>query len=176
VSYFPNNDDLKTAGAWTALVLAMATIIALASPAPAQVLPIPGPYQVSEPAPTDPLDAELVIVHDNNGGIVADFLKLRDEWTLAGAEVQISGYCASACTLFLGVPDVCVEPGTRLMFHAPFFWPMEGVKVYNTFMTLAFMTEYPPAIQQWIVSKGGLGPDWIVLEGSELLDLVPLCD
>ena len=156
----PNN-----AGVWAITALVLAFLLASTVPTPAD-----------EPRPVDPLDAELVIVHDNNGGIAADFLKLRDEWTLAGAEVQISGYCASACTLFLGVPDVCVEPGTRLMFHAPFFWPMEGVKVYNTFVTLAFMTEYPPAIQQWIVSKGGLGPDWIVLEGSELLDLVPLCD
>lgn len=156
----PNN-----AGAWSITALVLAFLLAFTIPTPAD-----------EPRPVDPVRPEVALVHDNGGGIVGDFLEVRDQWIAAGTKVRISGYCASACTLFLGVPDVCVEPDARLLFHAPFFMPLENVRVYNSFMTVLFTAEYPPAIQQWIVSKGGLGPDWIILEGSELLDLVPLCD
>jgi len=31
---------------------------------------------------------------------------------------RIQGHCRSACTLFLAIRNVCIEPGATLLFHA----------------------------------------------------------
>ncbi len=35
-----------------------------------------------------------------------------------GELFRITGHCQSACTMFLAIRNVCVEPGARLLFHA----------------------------------------------------------
>lgn len=37
---------------------------------------------------------------------------------LLGREIRISGTCISACTIYLGARNVCVEPDAVLWFHA----------------------------------------------------------
>ena len=48
-----------------------------------------------------------------------------EEWRSAasggaftGERFRITGHCQSACTMFLAVRSVCIEPSARLLFHA----------------------------------------------------------
>jgi hypothetical protein len=36
----------------------------------------------------------------------------------SGELFRIQGVCKSACTMFLSIRNVCVEPGAQLMFHS----------------------------------------------------------
>ncbi|RWM84321.1 hypothetical protein [Mesorhizobium sp.] len=119
---------------------------------------------------------ESVVVENNHGGVIVEFEQLRDELREIGAKVYIKGYCASACTLFTTLPNICVHPDTKLGFHAPYF-NVDGIlRVYNANLTTEFFAKYPPKIQKWLKAHGGLGHDVIWLKGRALTRMFPLCE
>jgi hypothetical protein len=61
-------------------------------------------------------DPPLIIQYDG-GGFVGE--RAREILNLTDTEVRILGLCASACTMYLGLPNVCVSPNARLVFHGP---------------------------------------------------------
>jgi hypothetical protein len=52
------------------------------------------------------------------GGWFADFDPIVRQYNASGERFRIRGHCQSACTLFLGIRNVCVERDARLLFHA----------------------------------------------------------
>lgn len=54
------------------------------------------------------------------GGFYLERITEMAEITLSDQTIEIRGTCASACTLYLGMPDrTCVHPRARLGFHGP---------------------------------------------------------
>jgi hypothetical protein len=53
-----------------------------------------------------------------NGGWFEQFDPIVQRYNQSGELFRIEGHCQSACTLFLGIKNVCVEPTARLLFHA----------------------------------------------------------
>jgi len=47
-----------------------------------------------------------------------EFHQDRDELARTGQLFKIEGHCQSACTLFLKLKNVCIEPSAELLFHA----------------------------------------------------------
>jgi hypothetical protein len=52
------------------------------------------------------------------GGPSARFDPIVNQYNQSGELFRIEGRCQSACTLFLGIKNVCVERGATLLFHA----------------------------------------------------------
>ena len=52
------------------------------------------------------------------GGQFARFDPVVNQYNQSGELFRIEGHCQSACTLFLGIKNVCVDPGASLLFHA----------------------------------------------------------
>jgi hypothetical protein len=52
------------------------------------------------------------------GGGFSDYDGTVYRFNQSGERFRIRGRCASACTLFLAIKNVCVERSARLMFHA----------------------------------------------------------
>ena len=52
------------------------------------------------------------------GGPMVRFQPVIDQANQSGELFRITGHCQSACTTFLGIRNVCVERGARLLFHA----------------------------------------------------------
>jgi hypothetical protein len=135
---------------------------------------------VADAAPTmvpvfPPVD--IVRVRDNPGGSVMAFLQYVQTFINNDAVVQIEGDCYSACTLFTNVPKVCILPGAALHFHAPYI-PLEDftIRQYSELDFTLFLTNYPQPIRDWIEANGGLGIDFITLDGAELEALIPICE
>jgi hypothetical protein len=53
-----------------------------------------------------------------NGGWFAEFDPVVRQYNASGELFRIEGHCQSACTLFLGIHNVCIDPGASLLFHA----------------------------------------------------------
>ena len=108
----------------------------------------------------------VVIGHDE-GGSIAAYLEKYAEIERSGADVRIFGWCGSACTMVLGLPDgrVCVYPNAVLAFHA-------GTTERGT---QAMWQTYPNRIKEWITAHGGLQGKWLWLRGKELVELVGEC-
>lgn len=64
-----------------------------------------------------PDDVKPIIILDDRGGRVSDYLKAAQNYTEKGREVRIIRLCWSACSLALSVPNVCVGPMATVMFH-----------------------------------------------------------
>ena len=58
-------------------------------------------------------------VVDNSGGNVLQMVRYRDELARSGQRVRIRGYCRSACTMLITLPNACLGPHATIGFHAP---------------------------------------------------------
>ena len=54
----------------------------------------------------------------SKGGRTRDFAVDVQKYRQSGELFRIRGHCQSACTMFLSLPNACVEPSARLLFHA----------------------------------------------------------
>jgi hypothetical protein len=52
------------------------------------------------------------------GGKYARFDPVVSQYNQSGELFRIEGHCQSACTLFLGIRNVCVDRNATLLFHA----------------------------------------------------------
>jgi hypothetical protein len=52
------------------------------------------------------------------GGWFAQFDPIVQQYNQSGEQFRIEGHCQSACTMFLGIRNVCIVPSARLLFHA----------------------------------------------------------
>jgi hypothetical protein len=52
------------------------------------------------------------------GGWFTRFDRIVSRHNQTGELFRIEGRCQSACTLFLAIKNVCIEPGATLLFHA----------------------------------------------------------
>jgi hypothetical protein len=52
------------------------------------------------------------------GGSAKVFEQHVARFRQSGEPFRITGHCQSACTMFLALPNVCIEPGAELLFHA----------------------------------------------------------
>jgi hypothetical protein len=66
-----------------------------------------------------PNNAPIVIINDG-GGIVEEFLNKAQQYNLEGRRVEIRGSCRSACVIALSVKNVCVAPGAIVKAHLPY--------------------------------------------------------
>ena len=78
------------------------------------------------------------------GGITREFAPKVHEADRAGKTFRISGHCQSACTMFLAVRTVCIEPSARLLFHA-------GRTERGT---RDMINSYNPKLRAYLVSNG----------------------
>ncbi len=53
-----------------------------------------------------------------NGGWFDRFDPIVRQYNQSGELFRIEGHCQSACTLFLGIRNVCVDRNATLLFHA----------------------------------------------------------
>ena len=114
----------------------------------------------------------VTIVRNDQGGSVESRLREIARLRSAGTRVEIRGQCASACTMFLGLPNACVAQSSRLGFHGPqsqyygISLPPEEFEYWSSVMA----DHYPGAIRAWFMAEArqttmGL----ITISGSEAI-------
>lgn len=104
----------------------------------------------------------LTILNDLGGGIVAYALIARD------ATVEVLGVCASACTLFLSSPEVCIGPEATFIFHEPHGPNAEWGEAF-------LMQSYPAWTRDWITTQGGLSSELLILPASIAAAYIEAC-
>lgn len=90
----------------------------------------------------------VVIEHDA-GGSLAQRIPLVVDYGIFRREVHILGYCASACTLYLGLPDVCVSPDATFVFKSradSAYWTRQAFEFYPPMLREAIQTNASPFV------------------------------
>ena len=124
-----------------------------------------------------PASAEIRILA-SPGGRVGPFLQMFEQVRESGERVVIDGPCLSACTLVLmSVPRnrICVTPRAVLGFHAATSRDFLGQRRLEPEATGVVLAAYPPRVRQWIVRRGGLSSQMLLLRGKELAAMYPRC-
>ena len=103
----------------------------------------------------------MIVTYDT-GGTVGEYLARAHE-----AGVHIRGYCASACTAYLGAPGVCVGPDATLVFHEAH--NPDGSR--NLLGTMLLEQQYPRRVMAWVREHGGLTARLLMMTGREAIAL-----
>ena len=103
----------------------------------------------------------MIVTYDT-GGTVGEYLARAHE-----AGVHIRGYCASACTAYLGAPGVCVGPDATLVFHEAH--NPDGSR--NLLGTMLLEQQYPRRVTAWVREHGGLTARLLAMTGCEAIAL-----
>ena len=118
--------------------------------------------------------AAEVVSGNGPGGLLEEYVEKYRAMAARGDMLVVDGACNSACTLALGIVNVCATArasfGFRMAQSLTLFGYLPSYS-WSRYM----MAHYPPEIRAWIVSKGGLTPDLKSLRGEELAALVPPC-
>ena len=99
--------------------------------------------------------ADVVIVGNDYGGILVARLASLQALKTRGTTVEIRGdICASACTLYLGLPNTCVLPHTRFGFHGPSHYgkPLPVADFERLSQVVA--AQYPLVLRNWFMTSG----------------------
>jgi hypothetical protein len=105
-----------------------------------------------------------VIVTKDVGGPVASYQSQTAVYRASEREVRLHE-CRSACTMALGLPNVCVYPGSTLKFHLAYD-PRNHQT--NPEVSQQLFDSYPAAVRARL---GTLTRNYKVLSGSELIEL-----
>lgn len=105
-----------------------------------------------------------VIVMKDVGGLVADYQSQTAIYRASDREVRLHE-CRSACTMALGLPNVCVYPSSTLKFH--FAYDPRNHQT-NPQVSQQLFDSYPAAVRARL---GTLTRSYKVLSGSELIKL-----
>ena len=106
--------------------------------------PIP-PHIPHSPVPNGAQDP--VVIRDDRGGNVVATVVRREQLEASGRPVEIRGYCRSACTMLITLPNACLAPDARVGFHAP---RVKGTEII------------PPAVDQIMAGfyRNGIRERW----------------
>lgn len=116
------------------------------------------------------LAALTLVIWNDLGGSVSE--RLDQMQALGSTHVEIRGNCQSACTMYLGLPDVCVAPGAILGFHGP-RTSIPGIPLPRREwdrVTMLMAREYPPQIARWFLKIARYHiSDMLMITGREAI-------
>ena len=95
-------------------------------------------------------------IEDDRGGLLSDRVAQITRLRRSGQAIEIAGECLSACTLYLGLANVCVWPAAVLGFHGPasvlpgMALPPAEFERWSQIMA----AHYPPDLRRWFLQTG----------------------
>jgi hypothetical protein len=94
------------------------------------------------------------------GGRTKDFAVDVQKYRQSGERFRITGHCQSACTMFLALRNVCIEPSARLLFHAG-----------NTpDATRRMLNSYNGALRAYLTQRGAMDtPAFHTISGRDMI-------
>lgn len=84
------------------------------------------------------------------GGQFSRFDPVVAQYNASGEEMRIIGHCQSACTIFLAIRNVCVDPNARLLFHAGH----DRQRNISERWTQHMLNHYNAALRNYLVAGG----------------------
>jgi hypothetical protein len=101
-----------------------------------------------------------------NGGQLVDFDPIVTRHNQTGELFRIEGHCQSACTLLLGIRNVCIDPAATLSFRAGHDWKQRISGPATTHL----MSAYNAKLRTHLMSNHYMNTlEFHVIPGRELI-------
>ena len=95
------------------------------------------------------------------------FQSVIRQYNASGERFRIDSHCQSACTMFLSIRNVCVEPGAELLFHAG---GDRAKGIISPTVTQKMLSFYKPALRQYVTANHFVDTlDFHSISGSEII-------
>src|SRR4029079_2491494 len=100
------------------------------------------------------------------GGQFTRFDPVVSQYNPSGELFRIEGHCQSACTLFLGIRNVCVERTARLLFHAGH----DRNKNITSSSTAHMLSAYNPQLRAFVSANHYMDTlDFHTISGNDMI-------
>ncbi len=142
----------------------MLLIVAISTGAAASVPTVKVPSV--DPAPS-------IVIRNNLGGMIGDFLLLKKFLEKYNVKVTFDGPCISACTMLLRLPqkNICVTQSASFWFHRASHPDPEVAEKAS----VALLEFYPDWVRKYITDHGGLTKDFIIMKYADVKPHMPTC-
>ncbi len=119
------------------------------------------------------VQAREVLIRNDFGGNVTEYRNRRKKLAREDS-VRISGFCVSACTIFITLPNTCVERTARFGFHGSH--PKTGIPDIDLMLDMRVAEFYRGEMKRQFVAnwrKIGGTKEFHMLSGYQLPKLDP---
>lgn len=121
---------------------------------------------------------QIYVVRSDHGGYLHERLAELRNLQRSGVRVEIRGQvCYSTCTMFLGLPGTCIDPGTTFGFHGPSRNGQRLTQKDFDYFSQVIANHYPEPLRAWFMAEGRNQISGIhKVKGSKIIDMgVPAC-
>lgn len=102
-----------------------------------------------------------------NGGYFTRFDPVVAEYNQSGKPFRIVGLCQSACTLFLSIRNVCIEPQAVFQFHSG----SDGKGNLSTFANRHLLDHYNPKLRRFVIENRFLESlEFRTISGTDMIE------
>lgn len=114
-----------------------------------------------------------IVIRNNLGGMIGDFLLLKTFLEKYNVKVTFDGPCISACTMLLRMPEknVCITPKASFWFHKASHSDPELAEKAS----VALLEYYPEWVKTFLNDNGGLKKDFTIMKYDYAKKHLPLC-
>lgn len=124
------------------------------------------------------LQSGAVIIQNDRGGLLSERISRIQALRQSGQTVRIKGrICYSTCTLYLGLPKMCISPNTVFGFHGPSsFGQTLDPKTFNK-ASQTISKYYPAKLRKWYMETARYNIRTLrKLRGSTIIKMgIPEC-
>lgn len=94
-------------------------------------------------------------------GDFREFVAIVQQYNTTGELFRITGRCKSACTMFLGIRNVCIEPSAILLFHS----------IGNRSINGSMFGSYNAALSTYLFEHNATQPNqpFVAIAGSDMI-------
>ncbi|MFN4156235.1 MAG: hypothetical protein ACK4HF_16430 [Paracoccaceae bacterium] len=123
----------------------------------------------SEQVPLKAALPSLIVRHDMGGPLDRRQDEIR-RLRRSGQPVELRGRCYSACTMYLGLPNVCVSPDAVFGFHGPQRLMARMPRDLFDHWSEVMAQNLRPPLKRWFMSQARFaGADVMTLPGTALI-------
>lgn len=148
-----------TALAATLLAAACVTVPVTEAGAPSPRAARPGPS-----------GAPPIVIMNDRGGNVLQAIARREELRASGRPVEVRGYCRSACTIYISLPNACLAPDATVGFHAP---RVAGTQIIPPLVDQIVADFYRGGIRRMWLSEWRHSREMVKISAAEFVRLDP---
>ncbi|MGH1356995.1 MAG: hypothetical protein ACRBBS_18245 [Thalassovita sp.] len=119
------------------------------------------------------IDSPAYVVMNDHGGDVETRIKEIKFVANHYSRIEIKGgVCLSSCTMFLGLPQTCINPKTKFGFHGPTDSGRPLTNERFDYWSAQIAAHYPANLERWYMSKARyLLKGYYCLTGAQLIKM-----
>jgi hypothetical protein len=101
-----------------------------------------------------PAAGPALVIRSDRGGLMEARSNQIRQLRATGQRVELRGICYSSCTMYLGLPNVCVAPTAKFGFHGPSWYGAALEPPDFEYWSQLMARSYREPLRSWFLRTG----------------------